>query len=494
MGGLIEPITLNPLLADDEASLTIGGLIFDSLLAVDPQTGALVPNLARAWRVSADGLTITFDLRDDVLWHDGEPFAAEDVEFTFEAIANTSPGLSTGLGVDSPRRFDLALVDEFQSPDAKTFLVKLSEPSCSALYDLGLLPIVPRHVFQQQSAAIGTGPFMLQEWLQGDHITLIRNSHYWRGAPRLNAWTYRVLADEGELLAELEAGQIDVAQIRPEDLARVEAAGRLEVHRYLATEGYFIAFNNDHSVLGDRRVRQALSYALDRERLVDQILLGQGTLLATGLLPGHWALRGGAGPSLYDYDPGEARRLLAEAGWSDSDGDGILDREGEPLQLSLTTNAGNRTRQAIAILARQYYRAIGVVAQVELVEWGNLLQRMFSHRFDVVVLSWSLELNPDQREFWHCEENALGSGFNFVSYCNPHLDALLIEGATMLSCDSERRAEVYSEMASILAEDRPYDFLFAPDNLLAVNRRVVGPDPSPFAGLYWNMADWYVTQ
>jgi len=494
VGGLIEPITLNPLLADDEASLAVVSLIFDSLLAVDPRTGALVPNLARAWRVSADGLTITFDLRDDVLWHDGEPFAAKDVEFTFEALANTSPGLSTGLGVDSPRRFDLALVEEFQAPDAKTFLIKLSEPSCSALYDLGLLPIVPRHVPQQQATVIGTGPFMLREWLHGDRITLMRNPHYWRGAPRLDALIYRVLADEEELLAELEAGQIDVAQIRPGALARVEAAENFEVYRYPAAEGYFIAFNNDHPVLGDRRVRQALSYALDRERLVDQILLDQGTLLATGLLPGHWALRGDTGPGLYDYDPGEARRLLAEAGWSDSDGDGILDREGEPLQLSLATNAGNGTREAIAILAGQYYRAIGVAAQVELVEWGNLLGRMFSHRFDAVVLSWPLELDPDQREFWHCEENALGSGFNFVSYCNPHLDALLIEGATMLSCDSERRAEIYSEMASILTEDRPYDFLFAPDNLLAANRRVVGPDPSPFAGLYWNVADWYVTQ
>jgi peptide/nickel transport system substrate-binding protein len=486
VGGLIEPITLNPLLADDEASLAVTGLVFDSLLAVDPWTGALLPNLARAWRVSADGLTITFDLRDDVLWHDGEPFSAKDVEFTFEAIAK--------LGADSPHWFNLALVEEFQALDTKTFLVKLSEPNCSALYDLGLLPIVPRHVLPQQAMAIGTGPFVFKDWLQDDPIALIRNAHYWRGAPHLDAWTYRVLADAEQLLAELEAGQIDVAHIRPEDLAGVEAAGHCEVYRYPTAEGYFIAFNNNHPVLGDRKVRQALSYALDREGLVDQILLGQGTLLATGLLPGHWALQEGTGSRLYDYDFGEAQRLLAEAGWSDSDGDGILDREGEPFQLSLTTNADNTTREAIAILAGQYYRAIGVVAQVELVEWGNLLGRMFNHTFDVAVLSWPLELDPDQREFWHCEENALGSGFNFVSYCDPYLDGLLIEGATMPSCDGERRAEIYGEMVSILAEDRPYDFLFAPDKLLAANRRVVGPDPSPFAGPYWNVVDWYVTQ
>ena len=360
VGGLIDPITPNPLLADDEASLAVAGLVFDSLLAVDPWTDGLVPNLARAWRVSADGLTITFDLRDDVLWHDGEPFTAEDVEFTFEAIANISAGLSTGLGVDSPRRFDLALVEEFRALDAKTFLVKLSEPNCSGLYDLGLLPIVPRHLFQQQATTIGTGPFVFKElcpepdfgepvglspalsgtrgsgrrlsravegWSQGNRITLMRNPRCWRRPPRLDARIYRVLADEEELLAELEAGHIDVAPIRPQDLARVEAVGHFEIYRYPAAEYYFIAFNNDHPVLGDRRVRQALSYALDREQLVDQILPGQGTLLAAGLLPGHWALRGGA-PGLASttttlvglegFSPKPAGRIaMAMASWTE---------------------------------------------------------------------------------------------------------------------------------------------------------------------------------
>ena len=461
-------------------------LIFESLLAVNPQNGALIPHLARSWRVSDDGLTVTFELRDDVLWHDGEPFTAEDVEFTFQAVLD--------LGMESPRRFALASVEYFEAVDAHTFVVRLSEPGCSALYDLGLLPIVPRHLGRgtgsRRAAIVGTGPFMLKEWVPGDHITLVRNPRYWRGAPRLEAWTYRAFPDEEALLTALEEGEVDVAPVRPQDARRIEGTGRFKILRYPAAEYYFIAFNNDHPILGDGRARRALSLALDRRRLLEEVLAGQGTLLGVGLLPDHWASRADVRPP--DYDPTEARRLLAEAGWADSDGDGFLDRDGEPLALSLATNAGNKAREAIAVLAGQYYRAVGVAAQIELVEWGNLLGRVFDHRFDAAVLSWPLKLDPDQRLLWHSTENAPGSGFNFVSYHNPLADALLERGALVPGCDWRKKAEVYGQLWAILARDRPYDFLFAPDELVAVNRRLEGPAPSPFAGLYWNASEWYV--
>ena len=475
-GGLGELATLDPLLADE----AVMGLIFEGLLAVDPQDGAPIPNLARSWRVSDDGLTVTFELRDDVLWHDGEPFTAADARFTFQAVLD--------LGMKSPRRFALASVEDFEALGAHTFVVKLSEPGCSALYDLGLLPIVAHHL--GRAAIVGTGPFMLEEWVPGDHVTLVRNPRYWRGAPRLEAWTYRAFPDEEALLAALEEGEVDVAPIRPQDVRRIEGTGRFEVLRYPAAEYYFIAFNNDHPILGDGRVRRALSLTLDRRRLLEEVLAGQGTLLGVGLLPGHWASRADVRPP--DYDSARARQLLAQAGWADSDGDGFLDREGEPLRLSLSTNLGNEVREAIAVLVGQYYRAVGVAAQVELVEWGNLLGRLFEHRFDAAVLSWPLKLDPDQRLLWHSTEDTPGSGFNFVSYHNSLADALLEEGAVVPGCDRRRRAEVYGRLWAILARDRPYDFLFAPDELIAVNRRLVGPAPSPFAGPYWNANEWYM--
>jgi len=492
-GGLADWVTLNPMLADDPTSLAIIELLFDRLLAVDPQTGSLRPGLASSWQVSADGLTLTFTLRDDVLWHDGQPFSAADVEFTFKAIANPAVG--------SPRRqADFSLVEEFKAIDDTTFVVTLVDADCSILYDLGSVSIVPRHILgadDNQTSHFnanptGTGPFMFGEWVVGDHVTLLRNPSYWGEVPQLDAWTYKVVANEETLLAGLEADQLDVIPLPLGDLTSVEAAGRFQIHRYPANEYYFIGYNTDHPILGDVRVRRALSQAVDRQRLLDRILGGQGQLLETGLLPAHWAY-----PQelvSYPFDLARAAQLLAEASWVDSDGDGIRDRDGEPLILRLTTNGGNPTREAIAILAQQYYLAVGVAAEVELTWWGNFLENTFTHDFDVVIFSWPLALDPDGWELWHSSESVLDSGFNFVSYHNPRVDELLLQGLRVPQCETARRATIYDEIATILAEDQPYTFLFAPYNLIAVNERVGGVAPSPFAGLHWNLADWYVTR
>jgi peptide/nickel transport system substrate-binding protein len=341
---------------------------------------------------------------------------------------------------------------------------------------------------------------MFGEWVAGDQLTLLRNPRYWGKAPHLDAWTYKVVADEQALLAGLETGQLDVVSLPLKDLHSVEAAGRFQIHRYPANEYYFIGYNTDHPILGDVRVRRALSQAVDRQRLVDRILEGQGQLLDTGLLPAHWAypqnLAGRPFDSAQDrpFDPARAAQLLAEAGWVDNDGDGIRDRDGEPLRLRLTTNGENPIREAIAILAQQYYLAVGVAAEVELTTWGNFLKDIFTHDFDMVVFGWPLDLDPDEWELWHSSESVLDSGFNFVSYHNPRVDELLLQGLRVPRCDEARRAAIYGEIAAVLAQDQPYTFLFAPYNLIAVNERVGGVAPSPFAGLHWNLADWYVTR
>ena len=492
-GRLADVVTLNPVLSDDRTSLAVIELLFDRLLAVDPETGSLRPGLASSWWVSADGLTITFTLRDDVLWHDGRPFSAADVEFTFKAIVNPAVG--------SPRQVDFSLVEEFKAVDDTTFVVTLADADCSILYDLGSVSIVPQHILGDDDiqtspfnvSSVGTGPFVFGEWIAGDHITLLRNPRYWGKVPHLDAWTYKVVADEEAMLASLKAGQLDVIPLPLDNLASVEAAGHFQIHRYPANEYYFIGYNTDHPILGDVRVRRALSQAVDRQRLVDRILEGQGQLLETGLLPAHWAHSQELTQDR-PFDPVRAAQLLTEAGWVDSDSDGIRDRNGEPLRLRLATNGGNAVREAIAILAQQYYLAVGVAAEVELIGWGNYLEDIFTHDFDLVVFSWPLALDPDEWELWHSSESVLDSGFNFVSYHNPRVDELLLQGLRVPKCDESRRAAIYSEIATILAEDQPYAFLFAPYNLIAVNERVGGVAPSPFVGLHWNLTDWYLTR
>ncbi|MFB0546699.1 MAG: ABC transporter substrate-binding protein [Anaerolineae bacterium] len=497
-GGLAEAATLNPILATDSASLRLIDKMFDSLLTVDPQNGALRPGLAAAWQIS--GQTVTFTLRSDVLWHDGKTLTAEDVAFTFEAVLSPT--------VASPLAPALTAVQDFAALNKDTFVVRLSEAGCPILYDLGRVGILPRHLLADQDiptspfntrSPVGSGPFMFKERSPGEHITLAKNPRYYRGAPRLDAWTFKVVADEEELLAGLKAGELDVAYLRPEDLSEVEALGRFEIYRYPvvgrdadATPYYFIAYNNDHPILGDRWVRRALSYALDRQRLIDVILDGQGEPLAVGLPPGHWAHPKNLAP--YPFDPQVARRILAQTGWTDSDGDGILDKDGQPFRLGIIVNAENEVRQTIAVLAQGYYHAIGVAAEVRSVEWSTFLVWIFLHEFDVAIFSWPLKLDPDQTLLWRSDENALYAGFNFVSYRNSWVDFLLKAGRFSPDCDREARTTIYHWLQQELAYDQPYDFLFTPYELLAVNRRITGLAPSPFAGPFWNVAKWYVAQ
>jgi peptide/nickel transport system substrate-binding protein len=481
----------NSLLADDEGSRAVSRLLFDSLLAVDPATGALQPGLAEDWEFSADNRAMNFRLRSGPRWHDGQPLTAQDVVFTLETARQ--------LASQKPHLADFAALGAIGEADGHTVTVNLDEPGCTLLYQVGLLPILPRHLLEAgeiegdpfNSAPVGSGPFVFAGGNPGQQVTLERNPAYWGQTPHLERWSYRVFTDTQALADALAAGEVDVAALSW-DAPALLPHGDFAFYPYPAAEYLFIAFNSAepterHFIFGDRRVRQAFSLALDRERILEQVLDGQGVPISGPFLPGYWATDEQEIPP---YDPAKARELLAAAGWADSDGDGILDRQGKPLRFFIHVNGENEVRQGIAALAQQYYRAIGADAGFGPVEWGGFLDYIFTHDFDAVVFSWPLSPEPDQRRFWRSDQ---GAGFNFVSYSNPQLDALLDEGATLSGCSPARRAQIYSQVAALLAEERPYDFLFAPHAFLVASPRIGGIAPSAFAGPYWNVADWHIS-
>jgi peptide/nickel transport system substrate-binding protein len=271
-----------------------------------------------------------------------------------------------------------------------------------------------------------------------------------------------------------------------------ETSPTLSTYRYPAPEFLFVAFNNDHPVLGDSRVRQALSMAVDREHLLDQALGGAGELIAGSLPAAHWA----ADPDLVSppYDPAGARQLLVEAGWSDSDGDGWLDRDGERLRLPVRTNGGNRLRDDVATLIAGYYRAIGVEAAVELVLWGAVVDDLFTHDFDTMVFSWPLSAEPDQSRWWHSTENEIGSGYNFVSFTDETVDRRLEEALALPGCSPGGRSEIYQQIQDVLARQRPYDFLLIPYATLLARPDLHGVEAGPFADPLESAAGWHIAR
>jgi peptide/nickel transport system substrate-binding protein len=492
VGGLDRPDTLHPLLAKSEAARAVLPLLFDSLLAYDPDSGQLIPHLAESWKVSGDSRAITFTLRSAARWHDGQPVVADDVVFTIETARD--PALNSLYGPQ------LEPVVEVKAPNHNTVEIRLAEADCPSLGVLGELPILPRHVLARPgldsaafgSAPLGSGPFSFVDWESGGELRLAANDDYWGGAPFLAAWSYRPFETTAELQQALEREQIDAALLPPGSLLDAgNLPASLSVYRYPAPEFLFVAFNNDYPVLADAQARRALSMAIDREQLLGEALGGAGELIPGSLPAAHWA----ADPALQPpaYDPGGARRLLAEAGWSDTDGDGWLDRDGERLRLPVRTNAGNRLREDVARLVAGYYRAIGVEASAELVVWGAVVDDLFTHDFEAIVFSWPLPAEPDQSRWWLSTENQIGSGYNFVSFADPEVDRLLQEAAILPGCDTKERAVLYQQIQGLLAQQRPYDFLLVPYAALVMREGIKGAQPGPFASPFWNAAEWYIS-
>jgi peptide/nickel transport system substrate-binding protein len=480
------------LLTESEVGRALVPLLFDSLLATDPASGQLTPRLAETWRVADDSQTITFTLRSDARWHDGQPVVAGDVAFTIKTARD--PALDSLYG---PR---LGHVTGVKAPDNTTVVVSLDKPHCPSLAALGELPILPRHRLAGSDQAIksfgdapvGSGPFVFVGQTAEGEVRLARNAAYWGGAPYLDTWSYRPFENAADLQHALETGQIDVAWMPVGRLPGPTGPSPAPaVYRYPAPEFVFVAFNNDHPILSDVQVRLALSMAVDRKQLLDRTLDGTGELIAGSLPAMHWA----ADPALQPptYDPERARELLAASGWRDSDGDGWLDRDGKRLRLPVRTNGGNRLREDVATLVAGYYRAIGVDASVEVVGWPALVDDLFTHNFGAIVFSWPLPAEPDQSRWWLSTENEVGVGSNFVSFADKQVDRLLQEALAVPGCDAGRRAESYRQIQRVLVQERPYDFLLVPDATVLTRPGVYGVAAGPFAGPLESAAVWHVS-
>ena len=474
VGGLSEPEWSNPLWADPFDATAFPCLIFESLLALDPQDGHLLPRLAERWTLSPSGEVITFTLRSGVRWHDGHPLSVEDVAFTWRAAVSAT--------VPIPHAEHLAWVSEIEMPQERMVVVHLRQPDCAALTQLGLLPVLPAHLWQatevtqpvvRPALMVGTGPFRLADWEAGEAVTLTRQVDHWAGEPYLEGWTYRRYETPEALRAAARAGEIDLFPLDPQLNLPSDLEAEFRPLTLSTGESLFLLFNQERPALSERDVRHALSLALDREGIAAQAA-GEAGLLTSILPSGHWSLPPDLRPP--PYDPAEARRVLAS--------------RGEPLSLAIKVQGGDRIRENVALLVAQAYREVGIEARLEVVGWDLFIEDLFHHNFDVALLSWPFPRDPDQSALWHSQEITPGVGFNFGSYTSLQADELLEAGRTAEGCSEAARAPLYWQLATLLAQDPPADFLLAPWQVLALHRKVIGLASSPFAGLYWNVGQW----
>ena len=490
VGSIGDATTLIPMLASDATSHQIAGLIYNGLVKYDKDLN-LVGDLAKSWDISPDKLTITFHLRKGVKWTDGRPFTSEDVLFGFHTII--APGTPTAYAGD------FLEVKKAEAPDPYTFKVTYREPFAPALSSWGDIVVLPKHLLEGKDITktglsrrpVGLGPYRLSEWKTQERIELVANPTYFGERPYLDRYIMRIIPDPATMFLELKSGGLDWMGLSPIQYKRQTDTPffkkNFRKYHYLSFSYTYLGYNLKCPLFSDKRVRQAIAYAIDKKEIIRGVLLGYGVAATGPYKPDAWFYN----PNVrrYPYDPQKAIKLLAEAGWLDRDKDGWLDRGGRPFSFTVITNQGNPLRNRTAQIIQYRLRQIGIKMKIRTIEWTAFINDFIDkRRFEAVILGWTLGEDPDIYDIWHSSKTG-EKELNFISYKNPEVDRLLLEGRRTFNRD--KRKKIYWRIQEILAEDQPYTFLYVPMALPVIHRRFKGIRPAP-AGISYNFIRWWV--
>jgi peptide/nickel transport system substrate-binding protein len=504
IGYLGDATSLNPVIATDGQSYIAEWPIFDSLVELDEKLG-VKPLLAESWEVSRDGLTYTFKLKKGVKWHDGKPFTARDVAFTFYSVLDpkvTTPhrgyfdalvGFPELTNKDNPKKPEELAQKPIEVLDDHTIRFRLRYPYGAFLAVLvnPRAGIVPEHLLkgvdlntaEYNRKPIGTGPFKFVEWKRGERLVLEANADYHAGRPALDRLIYRVIPDAVVLLQELRAGGVDFIERPPlTEVGRLKQTPGLKVLTADNTLYTYFGFRQDLAPFDDIRVRRALYHAIDIPAIVREVLQGYGTVSNGQFPPGSWAFDPSVKP--YAYDPNRAKALLAEAGWKPGP-DGVLTKDGKRLSFSLRHDQADQTVKDTTIIIQEFLKKVGVEATIEPLDWPTFVKKLFASEFEGIVVGWTNFHDPDPFAYsiWHSGQ---WKARNFAHYKNPRADAAL--EAARRTADQAERKKHYAEFSKILMEDAPYVFLYFQQQVYVTRQAYEGFVPIPaFGGIYQSM-------
>lgn len=401
---------------------------------------------------------ISFRLRDGVQWHDGAPFTARDVKFTYDAIMDDR--------VASPRKSDYELVLSLETPDEHAVRAVYRRPFSPAL-ESWMMSILPAHLLADtppeqwpltfNRAPVGTGPFKFAEWKTNQFVRVVRNDHFFRGRPHLDGIVFRVLPDPLTLRLAFETRQVDFWTADPWAVGGFKKDPRFTVFSSPSNSYNYAGWNLRRPLFQDPRVRVALAHAVNVEQMIRYVLYGYGTQSTGIFTPDMWFFNPRVRPLA--FDPEKAKRLLDEAGWKPGP-DGIRMKNGERFAFTLITNNGNAVRSDIATLIQDGLKAVGIEVKVEMYEWAVFLKNFISKgEFDAMVLGWALGQGFDQFQIWHSSQTG-PEQLNAVGYKNAGADRLL--KAIREEFDRDKIIALCGELQQLIYDDQPYLFLFVP--------------------------------
>jgi len=500
LGVTQEAVNFNPLLyVNTGVETSVEFIVFDALWKIDPE-GNFVANLAAEiptganGGISADGLTWTIKLRPDAKWHDGTPFTAADVVFTLDVILDPKVVVRSRSGHDH--------VASYEAVDDHTVRITLKDSFAPYMVSWQKTSIIPRHVLQGtdintapfNTAPVGTGPFRLKERVAGSHIAFEPNADYHGGAPKLASLVQKYVPDQQTLYAQFQTGEVDIFDLQGIPPLLYQKAQELPNCSILLSASpfvEFIYFNCGKPQFADKRVRKALYMAVDKKGWIDAVYYGVPIPTLSYLPPNHWAYN----QNLVDpgFDPEKAAALLDEAGWTVG-GDGVRQKDGVRLAFTMSTTAGNKSREQAQQLVQQNFKRIGVEMTIKnmpaSVVWGDYTVKS---EFDTLMVGWDALLYPDPDYGDRIISTAIpakgGSGSNYVQYQNAEIDELSARGVTTV--DQAARKAIYDRIQEILLDEVPFAPIFAYQTIVGVLDRIQNYRPNPYTSINsWNTVEW----
>ena len=459
------------------------------------------PYLAGSWEVSDDDTEITFHIRDDVYWHDGELTDAYDVAYTFKraidpetAFPNAAFWTHYDQGPDGVEVVDSFTVKFRMRPHADF----IDPWRATAIMPEHLLGDVPSTMLRQHPygtvCPVGNGPFIFVEHRESASWTFQANPAFpagLGGRPYLDRYIYRDITEQTTLLTELLTERLDVfIRPLPDQAQAILDSDAVDLLRYPSRSYVLVGWNARRPQLADKRVRQALTRGTNRQEIVDALLQGYGTVANGSVPPFHWAYDPSIGRDAMSYDPDAARALLDAAGWVDRDGDGVRENsEGDRLSISIKYNDGNDQRQDIAEIMQAQLAEIGVEVTPAVVEWGTLLDQIGEtlRDFDGVVMGWVVEYKLDDTDLFHSRN--VSATYGWSGTLRPDIDRFLDE--LPLVVDRDEAKVLWGQYQALLVDEQPYTFFFFPDRLDGVSKRLRGVKMDS-RGEWLNIKDWSI--
>lgn len=470
---------INPAM-DEHGEINI--LLFNGLTAHNGDN-QVVPGLARSWEFDEAECTYTFHLEENVTWHDGEKFTADDVKFTIEAIMDPENGSE-----NAPNYED---VEEITVIDDYTIAFRLAAPNVAFL-DYMTMAVLPQHLLQgedmQESAffrsPVGTGPYKLESWDAGQAITLVKNEAYFKGEPNIERIVFKIVPDDNARAMQMESGELDLALLTPRDAQAFADREGYQCYEMKTSDyrGILFNFRNDYWT-ENRDIIPAVCYAIDRQAIIDAVLLGQG-IVAYGPLQRN--IYNNEEVEHYDYDPDKAKAALEAAGCT-MGSDGMYERQGEKIGFVISVGAGDQVRLDIAQAAAQQLREVGIDCSVEIpvqVDWGGQM---------AYLIGWGSPFDADDHTY---KVFGTDKGANYSGYSNAKVDQYLTQARR--SDNPEIRAEAYDKFQVELADDPAFAFICYVDADYVADAAIEGISADTVmghhgVGIFWNVAEWTIT-